>query len=133
MGIDRLYRVGIIGLGRMGSTIDEGQHADVPDSIASASAACERLEVVAGCDPDHEKCAAFSQKWAVSSIYPDYEEMLATEHLDLVAVCMVPSPLSAIIASFEICPCKNNDSELDFSNSLHIPCTFSLILLKRYK
>ncbi len=74
----------------MGSTIDEGRHPDVPDSIASASSACPHLDVVAGCDPDREKCTAFSQKWAVSSTYPDYEEMLANEQLDLVAVC-VPS------------------------------------------
>ena len=90
MAIDRIYRVGIICLGRMGSTIDEGRHPDVPDSIASACTSCERLEVVAGSDPDSEKRAAFSAKWNVSALYSDYEEMLAKEELDLVAVC-VPS------------------------------------------
>ena len=90
MTVDRIYRVGVIGLGRMGSTIDEGRHPDVPDSIASACASCERLEVIAGSDPDSEKRAAFSTKWSVSAVYSDYGEMLAKEELDLVAVC-VPS------------------------------------------
>jgi len=90
MGTGRTYRVGIVGLGRMGSTIDEGRHADVPDSIASACASCERLEVVAGSDPEPEKRDSFVKKWGVSSVYSAYEEMLAKEELDLVAVC-VPS------------------------------------------
>ena len=84
------YRVDIIGLGRMGSTIDEGRHPDVPDSIASACDSCERLKVVAGADPEAGKRQAFTDKWGVASTYMDWHELLAQEHPDLVSVC-VPS------------------------------------------
>ena len=86
----KTYRVGIIGLGRMGSTIDEGRHPDVPDSIASACRRIERLEVVAGADPEPEKRDAFVEKWGVETVFEDFPDMLAREQLDLVAVC-VPS------------------------------------------
>ena len=50
---DKTYRVAIIGLGRMGSTIDDERPAGFPPvSIAAACAASPRLEVVAGADID---------------------------------------------------------------------------------
>ena len=46
------YRVAIIGLGRMGSTIDDEHPSNAPYSIAAACQASERLQVVAGADID---------------------------------------------------------------------------------
>lgn len=87
----RTYRVGIVGLGRMGSTIcDEivGYPAfALPYSIAGACRASERLELVCGADLLPEKREAFGEHWGVSALYEDFEEMIAREQPELVAIC----------------------------------------------
>ncbi len=83
------YRVAIIGLGRMGSTIDDEKHPSVvpPYSIAATCRASERLELAAGCDLLPEKREAFKKRWGVSAVYHDYMEMVEREKPDLVAIC----------------------------------------------
>ena len=58
----KTYRVAIVGLGRMGSTLDM--------SIANASRASQRLEVVAGADilPERRKAMDMSSMNIVSDI-----------------------------------------------------------------
>lgn len=96
----KTYRVGIIGLGRMGSTIDaevEGYPSiTLPYSIAASAKAIPELELAAGCDLKPEKNDAFGKKWGVPAghLYTDYKKMLAAERLDLVAIC-TPGPLHA--------------------------------------
>ena len=86
-------RVGIIGLGRMGSTIDdefgELETWRSPTAIAAACAASDRLEVVAGADLLPERRSAFTEKWGVAAVYEDYLEMIEKEEPDLVAICTV--------------------------------------------
>ena len=48
---ERTYRVGIVGLGRMGSTIDDEGHSDLPYSVAASTLAGERPQLAAGCLP----------------------------------------------------------------------------------
>ena len=81
------YRVGIIGLGRMGSTIDDERHTPLPYSVAAAAGASERLQLVAGCDLSAEKRAAFTERWGVDAVYEDFQQMVEQERPDLVAVC----------------------------------------------
>jgi predicted dehydrogenase len=87
----KTYRLGIIGLGRMGSTIDaevEGYPAiTLPYSIAAAARAIPNLELAAGCDRVADKNEAFRKKWGVEAVYEDYKKMLAEQKLDMVAVC----------------------------------------------
>ena len=85
------YRVAIIGLGRMASTID-GEVKDysaitLPYSIAASCQAIDKAELVAGADILPEKREAFQQRWGVTALYEDYLEMIAQEEPDLVAVC----------------------------------------------
>ena len=89
----KTYRVGIIGLGRMGSTIDDEGHSHLPYSIASSCRASDRLELVAGADLQAEKREAFRARWGVEAVYEDYMEMVAKERPDLVAVCTTASGL----------------------------------------
>ena len=84
---DKTYRVGIIGLGRMGSTIDDEGHTELPYSVAASAQASPKLDLVAGADLDADKCAAFKTRWGVEAVYEDYREMVEKEGLDLVAVC----------------------------------------------
>jgi len=83
----KTYRVGIIGLGRMGSTIDDEGHTELPYSVAASAKASERLELVAGADLVADKRAAFQQRWGVEAVYADYREMVEKEQLDMVAIC----------------------------------------------
>ncbi|MBM3497913.1 MAG: Gfo/Idh/MocA family oxidoreductase, partial [Armatimonadetes bacterium] len=85
------YRVGVVGLGRMGSTICEevvGYEAFIlPYSIAGACAASDRLELACGCDLLPEKREAFRERWACAALYEDFGEMIRREAPDLVAIC----------------------------------------------
>ncbi len=87
----KICRVGIIGLGRMGSTIcDEvvGYEAfKLPYSIAGACKASPRLELACGCDLLADKRVAFTERWDCEAVYEDYVEMVEQECLDMVAIC----------------------------------------------
>ena len=87
----RTYRAAVVGLGRMGSTIDE-EVVDypaiaLPYSIAASCKTSHRLELVAGSDLLPDKRKAFRDKWGVEALYEDYVEMMRQEKPDLVAVC----------------------------------------------
>jgi predicted dehydrogenase len=82
----KTYKVAIIGLGRMGSTIDDEGHGDLPYSVAAATKASEHLELVAGADLLSEKRDAFAKRWD-AAVYEDFRKMIAVEKPDLVAVC----------------------------------------------
>jgi predicted dehydrogenase len=85
---EKTYRVAIVGLGRMGSTIDDELPVGTPAySIAAACHASQRLQVVAGADIDPAKREAFQTRWGVSALYADYLEMIRQEQPDLVAIC----------------------------------------------
>ena len=85
--VNEKYRVGIIGLGRMGSTIDDEGHTKYPYSIAAATNASTHLELVAGADIIKEKRTAFVERWGIGAVYQDYCKMIEVEKPDLVAVC----------------------------------------------
>src|SRR3712207_4589811 len=96
------YRVGIVGLGRMGSTIDDevgtGPMAiGLPYSVAAACAASERLELACGADILPVKRAAFRERWGVTALYDDYLRMIAAEQPDIVAIT-TRGPLHAEMA-----------------------------------
>ena len=80
------HTVAVIGLGRMGSTIDDEGHGDVPYSVAAATRASERLELVAGADLLPDKRDAFQSRWGVA-VYEDFRDMIEREKPDLVAIC----------------------------------------------
>ena len=87
----KTYRLGIIGLGRMGSTIcDEivGYPAfALPYSIAASARASDRLELACGCDLLPAKREAFHERWGTTALYEDYRQMIAQERPDMVAIC----------------------------------------------
>ncbi len=85
------YRVAIVGLGRMASTIDDEVKDSlsdwVPYSIASACKQIESIDLIAGADILPEKREAFKQRWGVNALYEDYLEMIDNEKPDIVAIC----------------------------------------------
>lgn len=103
----KTYRVAIIGLGRMGSTL-EGY------SIAEACHMSDMLQVVAGTDILEHRRAAFQRKWGVDALYDNYVEMIERETPDLVAVC---TTATGVQKPSRLAPSK------DFRGDLHAEMT----------
>ena len=85
------YRLAIVGLGRMASTIDQEvtnyPPVKLPYSIAASCQKVDRIELVAGADVLSEKRSAFSNEWGIHALYQDYLEMIEQEEPDIVAIC----------------------------------------------
>ena len=85
------YRVGIIGLGRMGSTMDHeiagSPSFAAPMTLAGSCQVSDRLELACGADLLPDKREAFQERWGVAAVYEDFREMIAQERPDLVAIC----------------------------------------------
>lgn len=86
------YRVGIIGTGRIASTIQDEVETGpfsylLPYSHAGVYAANPQTTIVAAADQNPERLQAFADRWHVPDTYADYREMLAKTQLDIVSVC----------------------------------------------
>ena len=92
------YRVGLIGCGRMGATIDDevksrsDSRLFLPYSHAAAIVACERMELVAVSDPIVEKAETIRDRYGAQQAYGDYREMIEKENLDVVSIATRPGP-----------------------------------------
>lgn len=92
------YRVGLVGCGRMGTTIDDevkdrpNAHLFLPYSHAAAIVACERTELVAVSDPMADKAETARARYGAQTAYEDPEEMIRQEGLDIVCIATRPSP-----------------------------------------
>ena len=77
------YRVGIIGLGRMGAVIDDEMSGHpvylVPYSHAAAFDHEARTTLVAGSAPSEESRARFQARYGDVRTYADYNQMLEEE------------------------------------------------------
>src|SRR5688572_4409045 len=98
------YRVGVIGTGRIASTIqDEIEPSPftflLPYSHAGAYAAHPAAEIVAAADPNDERRADFGERWSVDRLYADYRQMLTAEALDIVSVCVPTRAHAEVIAA----------------------------------
>jgi predicted dehydrogenase len=95
------YRVALIGLGRIASTIDDEVQGYSSVLLPYAHMACYQeipdVEVVAGADPFDEQREAFHQRWGISRLYSDYRELLDQEKPDIVSVCTSAKPRPDIV------------------------------------
>jgi predicted dehydrogenase len=97
------YRVGLVGCGRMGATIDDevkdrpNAHIFLPYSHAAAIVASERTELVAVSDPVAEKAEAIRARYGAGAAYADHEAMIDAEALDIIAVATRPGPHADIV------------------------------------
>jgi myo-inositol 2-dehydrogenase/D-chiro-inositol 1-dehydrogenase len=69
-------KMGIIGLGRLGI-----QHAE---NIATR---VPQTELIAACDLDKDRLELVQEKWNVSYVYKEFDEMIKNDELDAVAIC----------------------------------------------
>jgi len=88
------YRAGIIGCGRIASTIEDEVRKSpgfglFPYTHAGVYQLHQRTELVAAADVNQEALASFGERWGVSALYTDYREMLAREELDIVSIAAI--------------------------------------------
>ena len=85
-------RVGIVGCGRMTSTIEDevqGRRLGgirLPYSHAAAYRVVDDVEMVAACDIVDDKLKSFQERWGVPRGYIDYHEMIDVEKLDILSI-----------------------------------------------
>ena len=95
------YRVGVIGLGRIASTIDDEVQGYSSVMLPYSHTACYRevpeVELVAAADVLPEKRHAYAQRWGLDNLYADHERMLQQEKLDIVSVCTRTQDRPAVI------------------------------------
>ena len=93
-------RAAVIGLGRMGSTIDEEQGGWGHHAKPWAHTPCYRaagVEVVAGADPHQGQRAAYRSKWGIETLYADYREMMERQRPDVVSICTSARPRARVL------------------------------------
>ena len=90
-----LLTAAIIGLGRIGSVLDdpwfdEHVHDESwrarPCTHAGQLSVHPRIRLIAGADVDEDRRRAFLRRWSISSVYEDYREMVQRENPDIVVV-----------------------------------------------
>ena len=81
-----MYKVGIIGCGRMGWIFSEDKLTDQPVSHAEAYIASGRVKITAVCDPDKRRLKGISGKYGIKDAYTDYRDMLRKAELDIVSI-----------------------------------------------
>jgi len=83
-----MYKVGIVGLGRMGHLFENDPLMKKPCTHAGAyNYLGDKVKLVAGCDLREDRLKLFKEKWNVDGLYKDYKEMLNKENLDILSVC----------------------------------------------
>ena len=95
-------KVAIIGLGRIGSLLEEDALREKPCTHAGAVAANEDCELTAGCDIDQERRRLFAEKWGLSkdtpqnannnikAVYSDAQEMIRIHKPQILIIATHP-------------------------------------------
>jgi len=89
-----VYRAGIIGCGRIASTIEDAVRKApgfglFPYTHAGAYQRHPRTQLVAAADINESALNAFGERWGMKALYTDYREMLQREQLDIVSVAAI--------------------------------------------
>ncbi len=96
-----MFKVGIIGCGRMASSIEDqaeesrrdGRRATplvMPYCHAGGYTIVEETEMVAGCDISEERLSAFQKRWNVPRGYTDFRELIDKEKPDILSITTRP-------------------------------------------
>ncbi len=83
-------RCAIVGLGRIGSTLEQDRLREKPASHAGAVAASPDCILAAGCDLRADRREAFARRWRCPSVYEDARLMLERHSPDILHVATPP-------------------------------------------
>mgnify|MGYP003309558895 CR=1 FL=1 len=71
-----VYRVGSIGCGRIASLLEQEPHRGNPNTHAGCYDYCDRTQIVAAADANPQRREAFGQRWGVTGLYIDWQDMI---------------------------------------------------------
>lgn len=91
------YRVAIVGLGRIASSLEDDPLRAKPCTHAGAYASHPKTRIAAGCDMDGERAKSFGKRWGVKKLFSDYREMIASVKPDIVSVATWTESHSEIV------------------------------------
>lgn len=83
-----MYKAGIIGCGRIAGGYDPHMPEMYSSTHAGAYHLCKKTRLVAAADPSETARALFGEKWGIDKLYPDFEEMLTANKLDILSICL---------------------------------------------
>ena len=83
-----MFRCAIIGCGNIGGGYDRKIPTEWSLTHAGAYHLCPETELVAAADASHIALESFGEKWGISSLYKDYEEMLNSESIEILSLCL---------------------------------------------
>ena len=78
-----IYKVGVIGCGRIASLMEQDEHRDKPTTHAGCYDVVQRTQMVAAADSHEDRLQGFGRRWNVQQLYSSYEEMVNNEDLDM--------------------------------------------------
>ncbi len=113
-----VYRVGIIGCGRISSIFDDDPNQTLIYSHAGAFNAVPKTKLVAAADTDKQRLKGFGKRWGVDKLYSSYEEMLQKEKLDILVIAVSNHLHYEIIKKASKYPLKTIFCEKPFTDSV---------------
>ncbi len=81
-----MYKVGIIGTGRIGFLLEKDPLRKKPCTHAGGILKNKKLKITAACDIDIKRLSYFGNIYKVNHLYTDYKTMLKKESLDVVVI-----------------------------------------------
>ena len=82
-GRQRRLRCAVVGLGRIGSTLEDDRLREKPASHAGAIRANRNCALVAGCDLRPDRREAFARRWGCREVFGELGPMLEAHHPDI--------------------------------------------------
>ena len=92
-------RCAIVGLGRIGSMLEDDTLREKPCTHAGAVAADSDCVLVGGCDLRWDRCVRFRDRWGCGDVYTEVEELLGAAKPDIVHIATPPEEHLAIVES----------------------------------
>jgi predicted dehydrogenase len=87
---DQLLRCAIVGLGRIGSLLEDDELREKPATHAGAIDADPDCRLVGGCDIDNARREAFRERWSCDAVFGSVEELLAATSPDILCIATHP-------------------------------------------
>jgi predicted dehydrogenase len=96
VGVERL-RCSIVGLGRIGSLLEDDRLREKPCTHAGAVARSRDCVLAAGCDIDGGRRARFARRWNCGQVFESLERMLGEVPTDILHVATPPDSHREIV------------------------------------
>lgn len=89
-----MFKVGIIGCGRIASTYENDKKAQRYYPYLTHAGTYfkhKKTRIVSAADSDSRRLSAFKKMWGTEALYEDYREMLSEVSLDVISICTPPT------------------------------------------